>query len=871
MSPKKSNLKNSKDKVGARPVSPIFGKAYSFQSSVFNPGITPAATSPPSVAAPPVELLLRSSESTAPSPEPSPFLSPVPNTEIPASPLPQKSVDGGSDFSLMDQEFSPRNWSPPPILLDEDQKEPSITWTVKLDTYSSKRRELLDILSSLHSTGIQQDLDLPQICVIGSQSVGKSSLIESMSGIKLPRDSGTCTRCPTECRLQNSPSWSCKIVLRFHTDAFGKPLGSPRDIPFGSVILEQDKDIVEHMLRRAQLAVLHPTMETKAFLDKSEPDMAGHIAQTFSHNCVCIRVAGPDVPDLYFYDLPGIIANVADGGNEDDIKLVEALARSFIDRSNCIILLVISCETDFENQGAGRLVLRKMGLRNRTIGVLTKVDRIEPGGEDKWIRIMRNQENPLPNGWFCVKQPDLPQLRSGISWDDAKAAERTFFDEAPIWSQLDRRTRGRLGSPPLAEQLGKILAELVAQKLPIIDTDIARQLRFVETELAYLPTPNLADPKAEALNLFRDFERQLAKHMQGLPDIVDANEMTSGLLYDINNTFERFRDDIRKSSPRFFAWSSKAKLSRDIFAGLLAPTQDDELFGEPSNTGGWHLDQVMELAKRCRTKELPGNYPFDVKQKFIAKALENWEAMAIRCFEEIHDLISDHVIKLVRFHFRKQALGGLQDTVVAVAAERIRYRFQATLDKIKSLCANERTPYTLNDHYFFESRTKFLGHYKAVYRQSRGHKALLAALQGHDSETRTVHDQRWQDINDAMAALARLGIPGLKPADLARLLPEDEMTPGLEIMAEVKAYFKVAYKRFVDNIPQQIDSDFIQGLDVDLGRALASMVLDEEQCAAWLQENPDEVLRREELIGKKKRLELAKDQINKVVRTSKAK
>ena len=41
---------------------------------------------------------------------------------------------------------------------------------------------------------VQVDIDLPQIAVIGSQSAGKSSLIESISGITLPRAAGTCTR-----------------------------------------------------------------------------------------------------------------------------------------------------------------------------------------------------------------------------------------------------------------------------------------------------------------------------------------------------------------------------------------------------------------------------------------------------------------------------------------------------------------------------------------------------------------------------------------------------------------------------------------------------------------------------------------------------
>lgn len=47
---------------------------------------------------------------------------------------------------------------------------------------------------TLKPTSVQADMDLPVISVIGSQSAGKSSLIESISGIKLPRASGTCTR-----------------------------------------------------------------------------------------------------------------------------------------------------------------------------------------------------------------------------------------------------------------------------------------------------------------------------------------------------------------------------------------------------------------------------------------------------------------------------------------------------------------------------------------------------------------------------------------------------------------------------------------------------------------------------------------------------
>ncbi len=79
--------------------------------------------------------------------------------------------------------------------------------------HASARRRMLDVINALHLTGydflkmyaniwsaidtlrsVQVDIDLPVIAVTGSQSAGKSSLIESISGITLPRASGTCTR-----------------------------------------------------------------------------------------------------------------------------------------------------------------------------------------------------------------------------------------------------------------------------------------------------------------------------------------------------------------------------------------------------------------------------------------------------------------------------------------------------------------------------------------------------------------------------------------------------------------------------------------------------------------------------------------------------
>lgn len=109
---------------------------------------------------------------------------------------------------------------------------------------------------------VHVDIDLPQSVIIGNQSSGKSSVVEAICGIPLPRAAGTCTRCvffptsfkymrfivyrscPTECRLSFSEApWQCTVSLHVITDANGLTLGQARNEQFGGVIYE--KSLVE--------------------------------------------------------------------------------------------------------------------------------------------------------------------------------------------------------------------------------------------------------------------------------------------------------------------------------------------------------------------------------------------------------------------------------------------------------------------------------------------------------------------------------------------------------------------------------------------------------------------------------------------------
>lgn len=61
---------------------------------------------------------------------------------------------------------------------------------VFLKHWESQVRPYIEMIDFLRRIGIEKDLALPSIAVVGDQSSGKSSVLEALSGVALPRGSG---------------------------------------------------------------------------------------------------------------------------------------------------------------------------------------------------------------------------------------------------------------------------------------------------------------------------------------------------------------------------------------------------------------------------------------------------------------------------------------------------------------------------------------------------------------------------------------------------------------------------------------------------------------------------------------------------------
>ena len=111
----------------------------------------------------------------------------------------------------------------------------------------------------------------------------------------------------------SSDPWQCQITLRKEEDDKGVQLTATsrciKSESFGGIITDiQD---LEDMIKRAQLALLNPSVPSNRFVNydlnglTTGPPLGSSRQLPFSSNIICLDISGPDLVDLSFIDLPG--------------------------------------------------------------------------------------------------------------------------------------------------------------------------------------------------------------------------------------------------------------------------------------------------------------------------------------------------------------------------------------------------------------------------------------------------------------------------------------------------------------------------------------------------------------------------------------
>ena len=271
------------------------------------------------------------------------------------------------------------------------------------DAYEKNVRPYIDIVDCLRSSGLDQDVSLPSVVVIGDQSTGKSSVLEAISGVQLPRGTGIVTRCALELRMK-------KMRGR---DSDGQWKGRLRYIAPGE---------------DPQLRNLESPEEVEEAVREAQEAVAGEGKGVSEEGRIELEVYSPNVPDLTLIDLPGITRIAAMGQPADVGEQIKRLIKKHIVKGETIILCVIPCTSDITTTEALALAQEVDPEGARTLGVLTRADQTGQGEEKTIIDIVRQRGDMLLKlDCTVVKCRSQKDIENSMSLEDALDAEKAFF------------------------------------------------------------------------------------------------------------------------------------------------------------------------------------------------------------------------------------------------------------------------------------------------------------------------------------------------------------------------------------------------------------------------------------------------------------
>lgn len=399
----------------------------------------------------------------------------------------------------------------------------------------SEVKPWIDFLDSMRLLGVSDNLPIPQIAVFGDQSSGKSSLLEALSGIPFPRGTGLVTRCPTCISLHQSDNsvWSAKIKIT------GK--------------MSKDVDEVE----------TNSPSEISSKITELTNLLTGNDQSKLSKDGILIRVTAPNVSNITIVDLPGIVRTTTQGQSASVIKDIDSLLLRVMAEKRTIILTVIPANQDVATIDVLERAQKADPSGSRTIGVLTKADLVDDGGEQEVLSVLKNIRKPLALGYVIVKNRSQAQLKNGMSLADAVSNEEDFFSNHPVWSSLNKNSRGIAS---LTKRLTRVLVDRVKDALPAIVTQVQMKLVDVDKELHELGPPTAssdAEKRKTLLRLISRYSQVLRQVAEGdYRDILPQKNPVLRIKYLATEIINDLKVQLGQRIPNFDSDAFAEKLGR---------------------------------------------------------------------------------------------------------------------------------------------------------------------------------------------------------------------------------------------------------------------------------------------------------------------
>ncbi|KAM7470595.1 hypothetical protein LguiA_008778 [Lonicera macranthoides] len=479
---------------------------------------------------------------------------------------------------------------------------------------------LQDIFAQL---GSSSTIELPQVAVVGSQSSGKSSVLEALVGRDfLPRGSDICTRRPLVLQLLQT-----------------KRKGEGSEEEYGEFLHLPGKRFFNFNEIRKEI--------------QAETDREAGGNKGVSDKQIRLKIFSPNVLDITLVDLPGI-TKVPVGDQPSDIEArIRTMIMSYIKLPSCLILAVTPANSDLANSDALQIAGNADPDGYRTIGVITKLDIMDRGTDAR--NFLLGKVIPLRLGYIGVVNRSQEDIMFNRTIKDALVAEEKFFRSRPVYNDI----ADRCGVPQLAKKLNQILVQHIMTMLPALKKRVGTELVTVAKELNSYGeiTESKAGQGALLLNILSKYSEAFSSMIEGKNEEMSTYELSGGarIHYIFQSIFvksleevdpcEDLTDDDIRTAIQNATGPRSALFVPEVPFEVLIRRQIARLLDPSLQCARFIYDELIKMSHRCMVNELQ-RFPVlrkrmdEVIGNFLREGLEPSETMIGHIVEMEMDYIN---------------------------------------------------------------------------------------------------------------------------------------------------------------------------------------------------------------------------------------
>lgn len=540
-------------------------------------------------------------------------------------------------------------------------------------------------------------------------------------------------------------------------------------------------------------------------------DLSAKEGSVFSKDVLRIELCGPEEDYLTVIDVPGIFRDPTEGITTDsDIELVRDMVKSYIADARTVILAVLPSNVDLATQEILKLAKDYDVNGERTLGVLTKPDLVlEHHAKAALCALVLGDKRPLTLGYHVVRNKGADKVTSF----DHEEGEK-MFDSQP-WSSLPR---DRIGIQALRQRLGKLLSGVTEREFPDLRQQIYAQIESCQKSLNYLgPARHTEQEKRAILSgiagqfqsftraarearysedaAFADSELRLLTHIINLGDIFSSVIRTKALLYAFDCPVLKTPSNKQGSKVQSNAVAQKETINQPEL-----PSDYTTAYGGIDTKNFPELEQIVgrvvsyadprneikpwikKIYLDCRGFDL-GTFGNNILASAFKLQTKKWESVTREYMSHaimvVHRFLSKVLDKVC-------ATRQLRDNIWSSITGELLKRYKMAMSTAMTLVSVERScpPYTFN-HYFNSNLQKL--------RSTRVAKALEGNARAEMTQTR--HGQYAPSPTKMVVDMEAVKETASDRGNMEHLIED--------IHDILWSYYKVARKRFVDNVHMQ--------------------------------------------------------------------